>query len=54
MTAYVFPASPQIGDEYERWIWDGEKWSLSGYTTTFTELFNTSHPDQLMLLRVRE
>ena len=49
--AYVFPEDKEIGDTYERWIWDGEKWSLSGYVVEFPELFGIAHPDQLFTLQ---
>jgi hypothetical protein len=28
--AYNFPNSPTIGEEFEHYMWDGEKWTISG------------------------
>ena len=52
MVAYVFPTTPQIGDTYERWIWDGEKWALCGHIVEFIELFDVAHPDQLFIIPI--
>ena len=48
--AYVFPTTPQIGTQYQQFIWDGEKWATSGYVTTFIEVFGVNHPDQVFII----
>ena len=28
--AFDFPASPTVGQAFNGWVWDGEKWQMQG------------------------